>query len=194
MPGVRVRFAPSPTGSLHVGGARTALFNWLFARGQGGRLILRIEDTDRERSSPEMVDDILGALRWLGLDWDEGPFLQSERLERYRRAADRLLDGNRAYRCFCSASELAARRQAAAASGKALKCGDTCRELPPDQVSERRTHGLSSVVRFQGDPRRRGCLRGPDLRPDCPPHGADRGLRAGSVRRHAHLPPGRGAG
>ena len=150
MPGVRVRFAPSPTGSLHVGGARTALFNWLFARGQGGRLILRIEDTDRERSSPEMVDDILGALRWLGLDWDEGPFLQSERLERYRRAADRLLDGNRAYRCFCSASELAARRQEAAASGKALKCDDTCRELPPDQVSERRTRGLSSVVRFKG--------------------------------------------
>ena len=74
MPGVRVRFAPSPTGSLHVGGARTALFNWLFARGQGGRFILRIEDTDRERSSPEMVDDILGALQWLGLHWDEGPF------------------------------------------------------------------------------------------------------------------------
>ena len=94
MPGVRVRFAPSPTGSLHVGGARTALFNWLFARGQGGRFILRIEDTDRERSSPEMVEDILGALRWLGLDWDEGPFLQSERLDRYRQAADQLLDGN----------------------------------------------------------------------------------------------------
>ncbi len=150
MPGVRVRFAPSPTGALHVGGARTALFNWLFARGQGGRFILRIEDTDRERSSPEMVDDILGALQWLGLDWDEGPFLQSERLDRYRQAADRLLDGNRAYRCFCSASELAARRQAAAASGKALKCDDTCRELPPDQVRERRTRGLSSVVRFKG--------------------------------------------
>lgn len=150
MPGVRVRFAPSPTGALHVGGARTALFNWLFARDRGGRFILRIEDTDRERSSPQMVDDILGALQWLGLDWDEGPFLQSQRLDRYRQAADRLLDGNRAYRCFCSASELAARRQAAAAAGIALKCDDTCRELPPDRASERRTRGLSSVVRFKG--------------------------------------------
>lgn len=150
MPAVRVRFAPSPTGSLHVGGARTALFNWLFARGQGGRFILRIEDTDRERSSPEMVDDILGALRWLGLDWDEGPFLQSERLDRYLRAADRLLDENKAYRCFCSTSELAARRQAAAASGKVWKYDGSCRELPPDQVRERHTRGLSSVVRFKG--------------------------------------------
>lgn len=150
MPAVRVRFAPSPTGSLHVGGARTALFNWLFARGQGGRFILRIEDTDRERSSPEMTDDILGALQWLGLDWDEGPFLQSERLDRYRQAADRLLDGNKAYRCFCSTSELAARRQAAAASGKAWKYDGACRELPPDQVRERRARGLPSVVRFRG--------------------------------------------
>ena len=150
MPGVRVRFAPSPTGSLHVGGARTALFNWLFARGQGGRFILRIEDTDRERSSPEMVDDILGALRWLGLDWDEGPFLQSERLDRYRQAADRLLNGNRAYRCFCSTAELAAKRQAASASGKPWKYDGVCRDLPPDRVRERRSRGLPSVVRFRG--------------------------------------------
>ena len=150
MPGVRVRFAPSPTGSLHVGGARTALFNWLFARGQGGRFILRIEDTDRERSSTEMADDILGALRWLGLDWDEGPFLQSERLDRYRQAADELLNGNKAYRCFCSTSELAAKRQAASASGKTWKYDGTCRELPPDQVMERHGHGWASVVRFKG--------------------------------------------
>ena len=148
--GVRVRFAPSPTGSLHVGGARTALFNWLFARGQGGRFILRIEDTDRERSSPEMVKDILGALQWLGLDWDEGPFLQSERLDRYRQVADQLLNGNRAYRCFCSTAELAARRQAAAAAGRAWKYDGACRELPPDQAGERHRRGFPSVVRFKG--------------------------------------------
>ncbi len=150
MPGVRVRFAPSPTGSLHVGGARTALFNWLFARGQGGRFILRIEDTDRERSSPEMMEDILGALQWLGLDWDEGPFLQSERLERYRQAADRLLSANKAYRCFCSTAELAAKRQAASASGKPWKYDGTCLGLPPDRSREKHARGLPSVVRFKG--------------------------------------------
>ena len=149
MPGVRVRFAPSPTGSLHVGGARTALFNWLFARGQGGRFILRIEDTDRERSSPEMVEDILGALQWLGLHWDEGPFLQSERLERYRQAAEQLLSENKAYRCFCSTAALAAKRQAAAASGKTWKYDGTCRDLPPDLVRERCSRGLPGVVRFK---------------------------------------------
>lgn len=149
MPGVRVRFAPSPTGSLHVGGARTALFNWLFARGQGGRLILRIEDTDRERSSPEMVDDILGALQWLGLDWDEGPFLQSERLDRYRRVADQLLNGSKAFRCFCSTAELDARRRAAASSGKTWKYDGVCRELTPDLVRERHSRGVPSVVRFR---------------------------------------------
>ena len=149
MPGVRVRFAPSPTGSLHVGGARTALFNWLFARGQGGRFILRIEDTDRERSSPEMVEDILGALQWLGLHWDEGPFLQSERLERYRQAAEQLLSENKAYRCFCSTAELAAKRRAAAASGKTWKYDGTCRDLPPDLVRERCSRGLPGVVRFK---------------------------------------------
>jgi len=133
-----------------VGGARTALFNWLFAKGQGGSFILRIEDTDRERSSPEMVKDILGALRWLGLDWDEGPYLQSERLDRYRQAADRLLEGNKAYRCFCSTAELAAKRRAASASGKSWKYDGTCRELPPDRVRERQSRGLSSVVRFRG--------------------------------------------
>ena len=85
---VRVRFAPSPTGYLHVGGARTALFNWLFARNLGGTLVLRIEDTDAERNRPELVDGILESLRWLGLDWDEGPFHQSERLAGYRAAAD----------------------------------------------------------------------------------------------------------
>jgi len=98
---VRVRFAPSPTGYLHVGGARTALFNWLFARNQGGTLVLRIEDTDADRNRPELVDGILDSLRWLGLDWDEGPFHQSERLAGYRAAAEKLLTSGFAYLCYC---------------------------------------------------------------------------------------------
>ena len=101
---IRVRFAPSPTGYLHVGGARTALFNWLFARHHGprGKFILRIEDTDRERSSPEMTEGILEAMRWLGLDWDEGPFFQSERGELYRAVANRVLASGHAFRCYCA--------------------------------------------------------------------------------------------
>lgn len=101
---VRVRFAPSPTGYLHVGGARTALFNWLFARHHGGRFVLRIEDTDVSRSSEEMVEGILEGMRWLGLDWDEGPHYQSRRLERYREFAAGLLASGKAYRCFCGAA------------------------------------------------------------------------------------------
>jgi glutamyl-tRNA synthetase len=99
--GPRVRFAPSPTGYLHVGGARTALFNWLFARRQGGTLILRIEDTDIERNRPDLVEGILEGLRWLGLDWDEGPYYQSQRLDMHRAAAERLLASDFAYPCYC---------------------------------------------------------------------------------------------
>src|SRR5580698_8011761 len=97
-PSVRVRFAPSPTGALHIGGARTALFNWLLARHAGGKLVLRIEDTDRERSTPENVEQILDALRWLELDWDEGPILQTARSARHREALRALLDAGLAYR------------------------------------------------------------------------------------------------
>src|ERR1700723_3576392 len=104
---VRVRFAPSPTGYLHVGGARTALFNWLFARNQGGTLVLRIEDTDADRNRPELVDGILDSLRWLGLDWDEGPFHQSERLAGYRAAAEKLLASGFAYLCYCAPEKYA---------------------------------------------------------------------------------------
>src|ERR1700726_3824312 len=100
---MRVRFAPSPTGALHIGGARTALFNWLLARGAGGRFVLRIEDTDRERSTPENVEQILDALRWLELDWDEGPILQSANEPAHRGAVERLIESGRAYRSTATA-------------------------------------------------------------------------------------------
>src|ERR1700688_254022 len=104
---VRVRFAPSPTGYLHVGGARTALFNWLFARNQGGTFVLRIEDTDAERNRPELVEGILDGLRWLGLDWDGGTYFQSQRLEWHREAALKLLASGAAYLCYCAPEKYA---------------------------------------------------------------------------------------
>jgi len=124
---IRVRFAPSPTGYLHVGGARTALFNWLYARRHGGVFVLRIEDTDVERSSDEMVDGILDGLRWLGLDWDEGPgiggphdpYFQSGRLDRYRAMVATLVTGGAAYYCYCTPDELKAKRAAAEQAGGA---------------------------------------------------------------------------
>ena len=130
----RVRFAPSPTGYLHVGGARTALFNWLFARRFGGVFVLRIEDTDLERSSQDMVEGILDGLRWLGLDWDEGPgiggefgpYFQSERLDRHRAMADRLVAEGHAYYCYCTADTLNAKRAAAEQSGSAWRYDRTC--------------------------------------------------------------------
>src|ERR1700676_5410966 len=104
---IRVRFAPSPTGYLHVGGARTALFNWLFARGRGGTMVLRIEDTDIERNRPDLVEGILDGLRWLGVDWDEGPYFQSQRLEMHRAAAEKLLASGAAYLCYCAPEKYA---------------------------------------------------------------------------------------
>src|ERR1039458_9782861 len=108
---MRVRFAPSPTGALHIGGARTALYNWLLARGQGGTLVLRVEDTDRERSTPENVEQILDALRWLELDWDEGPILQTERSERHQEALGALLEAGHAYRSSATAEDVKAYKQ-----------------------------------------------------------------------------------
>src|SRR5262249_20453285 len=119
---VRVRFAPSPTGHLHVGSARTALFNWAFARHHGGTFILRIEDTDRSRSTDDYIHSVLEALQWLGLDWDEGPptpgYRQTERLDIYRAHADRLLAEGKAYRCRCSPATLEALRKDAQARGE----------------------------------------------------------------------------
>ena len=144
----RVRFAPSPTGYLHVGGARTALFNWLFARHTGGTLILRIEDTDFERSSAEMVTGILDGMRWLGMDWDEGPFYQSQRLELYRATADKLLASGHAYFCFCTREELEQRRSAATATSQTPRYDGRCRRLSPEESARRRAAGEAAALRF----------------------------------------------
>jgi glutamyl-tRNA synthetase len=130
---LRVRFAPSPTGFLHIGGAHTALFNWLVARGQGGKFILRIEDTDKERSTDEATQGILDGLSWLGLNWDEGPFYQSRRGELYAKALADLAAAGRSYKCYCSPEELDERRQAAMKSGAKPKYDGRCRSLTSAQ-------------------------------------------------------------
>ncbi len=145
---VRVRFAPSPTGYLHVGGARTALFNWLFARHTGGTLILRIEDTDFERSSEAMVEGIVQGMRWLGLDWDEGPFFQSKRLDLYTATAEKLIASGHAYPCFCTKEELEQRRQEATAAGKQPMYDRRCRGLTADEVAHRKAKGEAHAIRF----------------------------------------------
>jgi glutamyl-tRNA synthetase len=126
---IRVRFAPSPTGFLHIGGVRTALFNWLFARRHKGKFILRIEDTDQERSTDQSIQAILEGLTWLGLDWDEGPFRQTERLTLYRQHADRLLAEGKAYHCYCLPEELDSRRKEALKAGRPPKYDGRCRNL-----------------------------------------------------------------
>ncbi|MHB1936112.1 MAG: glutamate--tRNA ligase [Acidobacteriaceae bacterium] len=144
----RVRFAPSPTGFLHVGGARTALFSWLFARHNGGTFVLRIEDTDFERSSADMVTGILDGLRWLGMDWDEGPFYQSRRLDLYAQTAARLLENGHAYRCFCSREELESRRASAAEAGTVPRYDGRCRGISNAEAIRRIAQGERAVVRF----------------------------------------------
>ncbi len=126
---VRVRFAPSPTGHLHIGGARTALFNWLFARHNKGVFILRIEDTDRSRSTEEYIEAIIEGMKWLGLDWDEGPYRQTDRLEIYKSYVNKLLKEDNAYYCYCSPEELEERRRLALAQGKPPKYDGRCRGL-----------------------------------------------------------------
>lgn len=128
MEGIVTRFPPSPTGYLHIGGARTALFNWLYARGRGGRFILRFEDTDVERSTRQYVDAILDALQWLGIDWDEGPYYQSQRLDIYKQYIRRLIDSGQAYYCTCSRQEVEAMRQKARQQGGKPGYDGTCRE------------------------------------------------------------------
>jgi len=153
----RVRFAPSPTGYLHVGGARTALFNWLFARRLGGVLVLRIEDTDVERSSDEMVEGILDGLRWLGLDWDEGPkiggpygpYFQSARLDRYRAMAEQLVAEGHAYYCYCTPETLKAKRDAAEQAGAAWKYDRVCCALTRDEIAAREHEHAPRAIRFR---------------------------------------------
>jgi glutamyl-tRNA synthetase len=154
---IRVRFAPSPTGYLHVGGARTALFNWLFARRHGGVFVLRIEDTDVERSSSEMVEGILDGLRWLGLDWDEGPaiggpygpYFQSERLDRYRAMVDRLVADRHAYYCYCTPDELKTRREAGEQASGGWKYDRLCCGLAADEIARREHERMPRAVRFK---------------------------------------------
>ncbi|MDH7500516.1 MAG: glutamate--tRNA ligase family protein, partial [candidate division NC10 bacterium] len=124
---VRVRFAPSPTGYLHVGGARTALYNWLFARHFQGTFLLRIEDTDLERSTEESAGAILESMRWLGMEWDEGPYRQAERMHLYEEHARRLVTEGKAYYCACAPEELEERREAAKAAGQSVKYDGRCR-------------------------------------------------------------------
>src|SRR5947209_11063372 len=144
----RVRFAPSPTGYLHVGGARTALFNWLFARHFGGTLILRIEDTDLERSTAEMVEGILQGMQWLGINWDEGTYYQTQRTDLYRAAAARLIDSGAAYYWFCSKGELERRRAKAAEEGRPPKYEGTCRKLNADEALRKKSPRGAAAVWF----------------------------------------------
>ncbi len=155
--GVRVRFCPSPTGSPHVGLARTALFNWAFARHHGGTFVFRIEDTDAARDSQESYDTLLEVMRWLGFDWDEGPevggpfgpYRQSERFDSYADVARRLLDAGRAYHCYCSTEELDERNEKARSEGRAPGYDGHCRQLTAEQVAQFEAEGRRPVVRFR---------------------------------------------
>lgn len=155
--GPRVRFAPAPTGHLHLGSARTILFNWLFARKYGGSFVLRIEDTDVERSDKKYEKDILEGIRWLGLDWDEGPdiggahgpYRQSERQEIYKKYLAKLLEEGRAYRCFCSKEDLEAERQDMSARGVPPKYSGRCRALPESKIKEYLSEGKPYILRLK---------------------------------------------
>ncbi|MBM3659204.1 MAG: glutamate--tRNA ligase [Actinobacteria bacterium] len=145
----RVRFSPAPTGSLHVGSARTALFNWLYARHHGGTFCLRIEDTDRARSKEEWVVGIQDTLRWLGLEWDEGPVLQSARFQEYLAAADELLGAGKAYACYCTEDEVKARNDAAMAAGRPPGYDGHCRDLSAEQRASLAAEGRPRSIRFR---------------------------------------------
>src|SRR5690348_5078385 len=156
-PSIRVRFAPSPTGHLHVGNARTALFNWLFARKRGGTMVLRIEDTDVQRSEARFEDQLIADLKWLGLDWDEGPDLggpyasyrQSQRLEIYRELADRLIAEGKAYLCFCSEADLQRERDRAQAEHRQPIYSGKCRAIDMAEAGNRRASGESCAIRLR---------------------------------------------
>src|ERR1044071_3750795 len=154
---VRVRFAPSPTGYLHVGGARTALYNWLFARQHRGTFVLRIEDTDVDRSQARYETQMLADLRWLGLAWDEGPdaggpygpYRQSDRMENYRAVAERLIQEQKAYYCFCTAEELERDRQQAMAEQRQPNYSGKCRNIDSAEAERRRAAGEPAAIRLR---------------------------------------------
>lgn len=154
---VRVRFAPSPTGPFHIGGARSALFNWLLARKTGGKMVLRIEDTDRERSTPESEENIKAALKWLGMDWDEGvdvggpygPYHQMERLDIYKKYTNQLLAENKAYYCYCTDEELEEERQSLIKAGKMPRYMGKCSHLTKEQIVAYKAEGRKPTIRFR---------------------------------------------
>ncbi len=147
---VRVRFPPSPTGYLHIGGARTALVNWLFAKKHNGKLILRIEDTDTERSTQESIDGILDGLRWLDIDWDEGPYFQTDFAHEHTAAALTLLEKGHAYKCFCTKEELDLKREKAMAAKQSnIGYDGTCRNLSTEEVTQKEQNNIPSVIRFK---------------------------------------------
>jgi glutamyl-tRNA synthetase len=154
---VRVRMAPGPTGPFHIGRSRTAVINWLFARHHGGAFVLRIEDTDRERSKPEFLQSIVESMRWLGLDWDEGPekggphapYYQMGRLETYRTRAERLLSAGSAYHCYCTPEELESLRERARVEKRAFRYPGTCRALSPEARAAREREGRTAAVRLK---------------------------------------------
>jgi glutamyl-tRNA synthetase len=148
-PDIRLRFSPAPTGFLHIGSVHTALFNWLQARHTGGTFILRIEDTDVARSTDESIEQIQQVMRWIGLDWDEGPYLQSHRFDEYLAAAQRLLDAGVAYECFCTEAEVRERNEQAMREGRAPGYDGRCRDLTPAEREARRATGNPRSVRFR---------------------------------------------
>src|SRR5271169_4885616 len=154
----RVRFAPSPTGYLHVGGARTALFNWLFARHEGGTLLLRIEDTDVERNRPELVEGIFDGLRWLGIEWDEGPFFQSQRIDIYQAAGEKILASGAGYACYCKpvaygGADTAPDEHEGEGDDEHLKAAKvaacSCRDLSEAERAAKEAQGIPHAVRFK---------------------------------------------
>jgi glutamyl-tRNA synthetase len=146
---VRVRFPPSPTGYLHIGGARTALYNWLFVKKHGGSFVLRIEDTDEARSTPEAMREIIEGLQWMGIDWDEGPYFQSDHAEEHREVARHLLTTAHAYRCFCDKELLEAKKNEAMRSHQSYQYDGTCRAIPVEEAEAREKRGEPFVIRFR---------------------------------------------
>ena len=149
MPEIRLRFPPSPTGYLHIGGARTAIYNWLYCRKHNGKLILRIEDTDVERSTKESIDGILDGLTWLGIDWDEGPYFQSDYIKEHIAAAHKMIATGHAYKCFCSKEVLDEKRQAASAAKRTYQYDRTCLKLTPEEIAEKEAQSIPFVIRFK---------------------------------------------